>query len=82
MKELGNKAFLNKDYDEAYEYFSKAIEIDNKDPVYYTNSKFLACRSNLIGAAVLNQQEKFDESVSDCDKAIELNPNYVKVIIR
>ncbi len=31
---------MNKDYDEALELFSKAIEIDNKDPIYYTNSKF------------------------------------------
>ena len=45
IKDLGNKAFMNKDYEEALECYSKAIEIDSKDPVYYTNSKFLACRS-------------------------------------
>jgi tetratricopeptide (TPR) repeat protein len=73
---------MNKDYDEALECYSKAIEIDNKDPVYYTNSKFLACvASSRLGAAVYNTLEKFDEAITDCEKAIELNPNFVKVCI-
>ena len=29
---------------------------------------------------MLNQLEKFDEAIRDCEKAIELNPNFVKVI--
>ena len=36
---MGNKAFMSKNYDEAIELYSKAIEADPKDPVYYTNSK-------------------------------------------
>lgn len=38
-KELGNKAFMNKDYEEALDYYSKAIELDPKEPAFFTNSK-------------------------------------------
>ena len=31
---------MNKNYEEAIEFFSKAIEEDPNDPVFYTNSKF------------------------------------------
>jgi hypothetical protein len=32
-----------------------------------------------IGAAVYIALDKFDESIRDCDKAIEINPQFVKV---
>ena len=28
---------------------------------------------------MFNTLEKFDEAITDCDKAIEINPNFVKV---
>jgi len=66
--------------------FSKAIEEDPTDPVFYTNSKFYQNNSiefiiniNFIGAAVYLTIDKLDESVKDCDKAIEINKNFVKV---
>jgi Tetratricopeptide repeat len=37
--------------------------------------------SLFIGSAVNTQLEKFDDAIKDCDKAIELNPNFVKVNI-
>lgn len=43
-QELGNKAFLNKNYEEALECYTKAIELDPKEPTFYTNSKSLACK--------------------------------------
>jgi len=33
----------------------------------------------LLGAAAKFQQEKFDETVEDCNKAIELSPEAMKV---
>ena len=39
IQELGNKAFINKDYQEALDFYSKAIEIDSNEPAFYTNSK-------------------------------------------
>ena len=44
-QELGNKAFLNKNYEEALECYTKAIELDPKEPTFYTNSKSLACQN-------------------------------------
>lgn len=39
VQELGNKAFAVKNYDEAIDFYSKAIEADPTDPVFYSNSK-------------------------------------------
>lgn len=36
---MGNKAYVNKNYEEAIDWFTKAIEEDPQDPVFYTNSK-------------------------------------------
>lgn len=41
VKELGNKAFQNKNYPEALDFYSKAIEEDPTDPVFYSNSKMI-----------------------------------------
>jgi hypothetical protein len=32
-----------------------------------------------LGATVYIQTEEFDKSITDCDKAIELNDKFVKV---
>ena len=38
-QDLGNKAYMNKNFDEAIEYYSKAIEQNNQEPVFYSNRK-------------------------------------------
>jgi len=40
------------------------------------NHAVLTC---LIGAAVYNAIEDFENGIKDCDKAIEVNKDYVKV---
>lgn len=42
VQELGNKAFMNQNYEEAIECFTKAIEVDPNEPVFYTNSNYYA----------------------------------------
>ena len=37
--------------------------------------------NQVIGAACYIALEKFDEGIADCDKAIEINDKFVKVII-
>ncbi len=71
LKELGNKAYINQNYDEAVEFFSKAIELQPDEPVFYSNR-----------ATVYFEQERFDDSLNDCDKALELNPKMVKAMYR
>ena len=81
IQELGNKAFINKNYDEAVDFYSKAIEVDPNDPVYFSNSKqlppYLIC--NYKGATVYFEMELFDKCIEDCDRAIELKKDFSKV---
>lgn len=37
FKEQGNQAYKNQDYSKALTFYSKAIEIDQQDPSYFTN---------------------------------------------
>jgi len=66
-KELGNAAFIAKDYLMAYGHFSTAISHDAKDPVFY---------SNRSGAAV--HLAKFEEAIRDAEMCLELNPEWAK----
>ena len=40
LKEAGNKAFALNQFDEAIELYSKAIEIDPQNHIFYANSKY------------------------------------------
>ncbi|KAG0175396.1 hypothetical protein DFQ28_000928 [Apophysomyces sp. BC1034] len=66
-KVLGNKLFADHRYNEAIQEYSKAIIKDSSERVYYTNRAL--CYSKL---------EKFDEVVTNCRKAIELDDTTVK----
>ena len=37
MKQKGNEAFMNKHYETAVNHYTKAIELDGNNPVYYSN---------------------------------------------
>lgn len=62
-------------WNDAYKIYSEALEIDpfNK----FTNAKLYYNR-----AIVAAKLEKFEDSVSDCDKAVKLDENYQKAILR
>jgi stress-induced-phosphoprotein 1 len=40
LKEAGNKAFSLQQFDEAIDLYSKAIELDPNNHIFYANSKF------------------------------------------
>jgi tetratricopeptide (TPR) repeat protein len=61
-KELGNQAYKNQDYAKATTYYTKAIEVDQSDPSYFTNRAL--CYYNL---------SKFEECIRDCDRALSIN---------
>lgn len=70
VKEIGNKFYKERDFENALVYYSKAIDF-KKDCVFYANRA--ACYVSL------GQNEKvFDE----CTKALELDPTYTKAITR
>ncbi|KAG1146931.1 hypothetical protein G6F46_000855 [Rhizopus delemar] len=66
-KANGNKLFAEKRFEEAIKEYTSAIIKDSSVPVYYTNRAL--CYLKL---------EKYDQVISDCRRAIELDPNIVK----
>jgi len=41
LKEAGNKAFAAKNFEEAIEFYSKAIELNPENHVYFSNRKYM-----------------------------------------
>ncbi|CAJ0906783.1 8995_t:CDS:2 [Entrophospora sp. SA101] len=75
QKNAGNEAFKEGDYDTAYKLYTLALEIDPTN--IGTNSKIYSNRS-----MALNKLGKFEEAISDMDKALEMDPTFVKVLRR
>jgi len=74
-KEEGNTSFKLGNLDEAYRLYSEALNIDPLNRS--TNSKLFFNR-----ATVSAKQKKLDQSIADCNKAIELDTNYTKAYLR
>ena len=72
-KEAGNKAFIARQFDEAIDLYTKAIELSGDSPshIYFGN------RAN----AYL-EQGKLNECIADCDKAISIDVKYIKAHFR
>lgn len=74
-KEEGNAAFREGQFVEALEYYSDAIaSVDSRCEelaVFYGNR-----------AACYAHMGMHSDAVADCDAALELRPNYVKVLMR
>ncbi|KAH8821685.1 Metallo-dependent phosphatase-like protein [Xylogone sp. PMI_703] len=71
LKNEGNKAFAAHDWPLAIEKYTKAIELDPKQPSYYSNRAQANIKSEAYGYAI-----------ADATKAIELDPNFVKAYYR
>ncbi|KAI4225601.1 MAG: hypothetical protein L6R36_003808, partial [Xanthoria steineri] len=67
LKAEGNKAFAAKNFDEAIEKFSKAIEIEPKNHVLYSN------RSGAYASL-----KNFDKALKDANKTTEIKPDWAK----
>ncbi|KAI8988219.1 hypothetical protein BDF20DRAFT_854519 [Mycotypha africana] len=59
-KELGNQAYKKRDFETALSHYDKAYELDNTNITFLTNK-----------AAVLFEQEKFEDCIKVCEDAIE-----------
>ncbi|KAN0032403.1 hypothetical protein ACTFIV_006297 [Dictyostelium citrinum] len=59
-RDLGNKAYVKKDFEEAIAHYDKAVELDPTDVLAMNNK-----------AAVLIEQQKLDEAIETCKKALE-----------
>nr|XP_060620933.1 tetratricopeptide repeat protein 1 isoform X1 [Anolis sagrei ordinatus] len=76
LKEEGNEQFKKGDYKEAEDSYAKALQIcpaccKTDRSILYSNR-----------AAARMKQDKKDTAISDCSKALELNANYIKALLR
>ncbi|CAD8078258.1 unnamed protein product [Paramecium sonneborni] len=69
LKEEANKAFLNSEYDLALALYTKAIQIE-ENPIYYNNR-----------SQAYFYMDDLELALQDCNRAVLLNPNYIKAII-
>lgn len=76
LKEKGNTQFKSGEHVEAEESYTAALEVC---PVCYSKERSILFSNR---AAARMHQDKKDSAISDCSKAIELNPNYVRAILR
>jgi tetratricopeptide (TPR) repeat protein len=66
-KKLGNAAFKQKLFEKAVLHYTKAIELDSSDHIFYSNRS--GCYTSM---------KKFDLALKDSDKCIELRPSWFK----
>ena len=71
LKLKANKFVKEKKYALAVEYYTKAIEVNPNNHVYYGNRALANMRLENYGSAIV-----------DADKSIEINPKYVKAYYR
>lgn len=67
FKAQGNEVMKQEKFDEAVKYYSKAIELDGQNAVYYCNR-----------AAAYSKMESHKEALDDCEHALEIDPQYSK----
>lgn len=67
LKEQGNVALASENYAEAIDIYTKAIQLDDKNHVLYSNR-----------SAAYVKAGKYEEALQDANKTIELNPTWVK----
>ncbi|KAJ3226678.1 hypothetical protein HK099_004422 [Clydaea vesicula] len=71
LKSKGNKKMAEKNYKEAIDFYTQAIEVDNQNAVFYANR-----------AAAHSQNGDHANAVVDSKLAIEVDPDYSKAYSR
>lgn len=61
---------LEMKYEDALEWYDRAIVLDNKNAIYFSNRAFTHIKMEKLGAAI-----------EDAAQAIELDPKYAKVTL-
>jgi small glutamine-rich tetratricopeptide repeat-containing protein alpha len=70
-KQAGNAQMSSKEYDAAIESYNKAVSLDSTNPVYYSNR-----------AAAYSSKGDHLAAVGDAEKAISVDPKFVKAYHR
>lgn len=66
-KTLGNECFSAKKFPEAIEHFTKAIELNPNDHVFFSNRS--ACYANL---------EEYDKALEDATRCVNIKPDWAR----
>ncbi|XP_022103561.1 dnaJ homolog subfamily C member 7-like isoform X2 [Acanthaster planci] len=74
-KEEGNEMFKRGNYQEAYGLYTEALQVD---PLNVNTNAKLYCNR----ATVCSKLNKPDQGILDCNKALELDPDYLKAFMR
>lgn len=75
LKENGNECFARKDYTEAIEYYTQALQLDCGRPGVDE-----ACHANR--AACQLELQNYGKALYDCARALRINPSNVKALYR
>lgn len=67
LKSQGNDLMKQEKYDDAIDYYSKAITLDGRNAVFYSNR-----------AAAYSKVNEHEKSIEDCKVAIAIDPQYSK----
>ncbi|XP_040429673.1 tetratricopeptide repeat protein 1 [Cygnus olor] len=76
LKEKGNEQFKKGDYREAEDSYTKALRIC---PACFQKDRAVLFSNR---AAAKMKQGKTEAALSDCSKAVELDPNYIRALLR
>ncbi|NXF29258.1 TTC1 protein, partial [Nyctibius bracteatus] len=76
LKEKGNEQFKKGDYGEAEDSYTKALQIC---PACFQKDRAVLFSNR---AAAKMKQDKMEAALSDCSKAVELDPNYIRALLR
>jgi len=71
LKNKGNDAFKGKDWPTAIDFYTRAIEQNDKEPSFFTNR-----------AQAHIKLEAFGYAIADATTALDLNPDFVKAYYR
>ncbi|NWI20090.1 SGTB protein, partial [Crypturellus soui] len=77
LKDEGNNHMKEENYSAAVDCYTKAIELDPNNAVYYCNILFLPSPLS-FRAAAQSKLNKYSEAIKDCKRAIEIDPKYSK----
>lgn len=76
LKQQGNEEFKNGNFEKSAEIYSNALR---KCPVVCANERSILYGNRALSKVKLDLKPA---AIDDCTKALEFNPNYVKVLLR
>mmetsp|Transcript_5762 Transcript_5762/g.10286 ORF Transcript_5762/g.10286 Transcript_5762/m.10286 type:complete len:577 (-) Transcript_5762:40-1770(-) len=71
LKEQGNRAYSNREFEKALDFYNKGIEVDPKNAVLFSNR-----------SAALIALHRYEEALTATDIALSLQANYFRALVR